>query len=373
MCYKFLNYHIHIFLQEYMKKITYTSLIRKKLLLWHKNDNGRTMPWKEERNPYRVWLSEIILQQTRVAQGLDYYNKFIINYPTIEKLAKAEENSVFKHWEGLGYYSRCKNLIATARFIAFELGGKFPTTYESILQLKGVGPYTAAAIASFAYDLPHAVVDGNVMRMLARYFGIVKPIDSSEGKNYFNVLAQSLLHTASPALYNQAIMDFGATICKPKLPLCSTCVLKKTCIALEKNIVESLPVKEKRLVKKNRFFYYIIARFDNKFYVRKRIEKDIWQNLWEFILLEQPQKVALDDFLVSSTFLDVAGKKSILKYASIFYKQQLTHQTIEGIFIHIELKSPLKNKLYSSVSKNELKKLAFPRFITNYFEVSGSL
>ncbi len=354
-----------------MKKLTITSYFTKNLQLWHKNDNKRTMPWKEERNPYRIWLSEIILQQTRVAQGLDYYNKFIIKFPTVEKLANAEENSVFKLWEGLGYYSRCKNLIASARFITFELGGEFPTTFEDILQLKGVGPYTASAIASFAYNLPHAVVDGNVLRVLSRYFGIHKPIDSTEGKKYFTELAQSLLDKESPALYNQSIMDFGATICKPQIPLCSTCVLKKNCKAFEKNVVENLPVKAKKLVKKSRFFYYIFASFDNKFYVRKRTEKDIWQNLWEFILVELPQKVELDDFLASSAFLNAAEKKSTLRKKSIFYKQKLSHQTIEGVFIHVELKSPLKNKIYSAVSKSELKKLAFPRFITNYFEAGG--
>jgi A/G-specific adenine glycosylase len=283
-------------------------------------------------------------------------------------LANAEENSVFKHWQGLGYYSRCKNLIASARFIAFELGGKFPTTYQSILALKGVGSYTAAAIASFAYNLPNAVVDGNVLRVLARYFGIDKQIDSAEGKKYFAQLAQTLLDTASPALHNQAIMDFGATICKPKLPLCSTCFLQKQCIAVKNNMVNNLPVKAKKLLKKNRFFYYIIASFENKFYVRKRVEKDIWQNLWEFILLERTKRVEMDDFLTSPEFSTTVGKKYYLKKVSVFYKQQLTHQIIEGVFFHIELNAALKNELYTAVSKKELAKLAFPRIITNYFE-----
>ncbi len=353
-----------------MKKLTITSYFTKNLLFWHKYDNVRTMPWKEERNPYRIWLSEIILQQTRVAQGLDYYNKFIIKYPTVEKLANAEENSVFKLWEGLGYYSRCKNLIASARFIAFELDGKFPNTYESILELKGVGPYTASAIASFAYDLPYAVVDGNVLRVLARYFGIDKPIDNTDGKKYFSELAQSLLDSASPALYNQAIMDFGATICKPQIPLCSTCVLKKNCVAFKKKEVQNLPVKGKKLAKKKRYFYYIITNFGNKFYVRKRHEKDIWQNLWEFILVEQAQKVEIGDFLHSKAYFDVVGEKSTLKHCSIFYKQQLTHQTIEGVFLHVELNTPLQNNVYVPVNKNELKEMAFPRFITNYFEAN---
>jgi A/G-specific adenine glycosylase len=356
-----------------MKKLTISSNFTKKLLFWHKNNNIRTMPWKEERNPYRVWLSEIILQQTRVVQGLDYYNKFIIKYPTVEKLANAEENSVFKLWEGLGYYSRCKNLIATARFIAFELGGKFPDKYEDILQLKGVGPYTASAIASFAYNLPHAVVDGNVLRVLARYFGIYKLIDSTEGKKFFIELAQNLLDRASPALYNQSIMDFGATICKPQIPLCSTCFLKANCIAFKTKKVKNLPVKGKKIEKKKRYFYYIIANFENKIYVRKRTEKDIWQNLWEFILVEQTKKIELDEFLTSTQYFAISGKNSFIKKYSNFYKQQLTHQTIEGIFIHIDLKSPLKNKLFTAVNKNDLKKLAFPRIITNYFEAIKSI
>jgi A/G-specific adenine glycosylase len=356
-----------------MKKLTKTSYFTKNLLLWHKNDNFRTMPWKNEQNPYRIWLSEIILQQTKVEQGLDYYNKFIIKYSTIERLANADENSVFKLWEGLGYYSRCRNLIATAQFISFELGGIFPKTYDNILKLKGIGPYTAAAIASFAYNLPYAVVDGNVLRVLARFFGIDIPIDSSSGKKYFAKIAQNLLDKDFPALYNQAIMDFGATICKPKLPLCATCPLKNNCVALKKNSIQTLPVKEKKLQKRNRYFYYIIAHFEGKYYIRKRTEKDIWQNLWEFMLIEEPQKVEIADFLQSPKFLSLVEKKASIEFNSIFFKQQLTHQTIEGIFIHVNLKNPLKNEKYTAIGKKEFKKLAFPRFITNYFEQTNSL
>ncbi|MCY7291511.1 MAG: A/G-specific adenine glycosylase, partial [Ferruginibacter sp.] len=192
------------------------------LMLWNNKYNRRTMPWKGEKDPYKIWLSEIILQQTRVEQGLEYYNRFLIKYPKVELLAVADENEVFKLWEGLGYYSRCKNLIVSARIIAFNYDGIFPNKYEDILKLKGVGPYTCAAIASFAFNLPHAVVDGNVLRVIARFFGIDTPIDSIKGKKVFNTLAQTLMDTVSPALYNQAIMDFGATICKPQLPLCST-------------------------------------------------------------------------------------------------------------------------------------------------------
>ena len=184
----------------------------KTLLLWNKKDNERLMPWKGEKDPYKIWLSEIILQQTRVDQGWDYYNRFIAAYPNIEKLAKAKDEKVFKMWEGLGYYTRCKNLIVTARFIASERKGKFPQIYEEILALKGVGPYTAAAIASFAFNLSYAVVDGNVFRVLSRFFGIDKAVNNTEGKKLFTTLANQLLDKNKPGIYNQAIMDFGASI-----------------------------------------------------------------------------------------------------------------------------------------------------------------
>ncbi len=350
-------------------KVTNNNVVfTRNLVLWHINDNLRAMPWKGERNPYKIWLSEIILQQTRVAQGLEYYNSFITKYPTIQKLALAKEDEVFKLWEGLGYYSRCKNLIATARFIAFELAGHFPTDYDSILKLKGVGPYTAAAIASFAYNLPNAVVDGNVLRVLARFFGKSLPIDSLEGKKHFTTLAQTLLDKSAPALYNQAIMDLGATICKPKLPLCVTCPLKKNCKALKTNTVNKLPVKANKLIKKKRFFYYIIAEKDNKIYVKKRTAKDIWQNLWEFLLFEQSEKIPVETFLKSTAFKSLTGKGVKIKSISPFYKQQLTHQTIEGIFVHVAVNNNFEANDWTLINKNEMNKLAFPRFITNYFE-----
>jgi A/G-specific adenine glycosylase len=351
-----------------MKKIEKNTFFQKNILLWHKNDNKRLMPWKEEKDPYKIWLSEIILQQTRVEQGLAYYNKFIIKYPSINDLALAPEQEVFKMWEGLGYYSRCKNLIATARFISFELKGIFPNEYENILQLKGVGPYTAAAIASFAYNLPNAVVDGNVLRVLARFFGDHTPIDSTIGKKQFHTLAHQLLGKATPALYNQAIMDFGATVCKPQLPICVSCVLKKECIAFKKSTVKELPIKEKKIIKTQRFFYYIIATFNNKIYVRKRTEKDVWQNLWEFILVEENKKISVDDFMTSSKYTSIISEKNVLKKVSSFYKQQLTHQTIEGVFIHIELNAAFKNNQFIAVDKKQMNTLAFPRLITNYFE-----
>ncbi len=337
-------------------------------MIWHKNDNKRLMPWKGEKDPYKIWLSEIILQQTRVEQGLAYYNKFIKSYPSLEKLANADENSVFKHWEGLGYYSRCRNLIETARFISFELNGVFPTKYNEIITLKGIGPYTASAIASFAYNLPFAVLDGNVLRILARFFGNHTPIDSLEGKKYFTTLAQSLLNKTKPAIYNQAIMDFGATICKPQLPLCSTCILNTACIAFKENSVALLPIKEKKLVKTKRYLFIVIASFENDVYVRQRIEKDIWQNLWEFISIEHHNDIPAEDFVKTAGFKKHIGSKFTLKSISPLHKQQLTHQTIEANFIHISLSESLPSKNYRPVSQKKINTLAFPRLITSYFE-----
>ena len=244
------------------------------------------MPWKGEKDPYKIWVSEIILQQTRVEQGLAYYNRFIKTFPTVHHLAKAPETTIFKLWEGLGYYTRCKNLIATAKYISKELNGKFPNKYDEILKLKGIGPYTAAAIGSFAFNLPHAVVDGNVFRVLARFFGIKTATDTTEGKKIFTALANELLDKKQPGIYNQALMDFGAMICKPQQPLCMECPLKTGCVAYLHDLITVLPIKEKTITKKPRWLYYIIIEHNGKVYVRKRSEKDIWQNLYEFVLLK---------------------------------------------------------------------------------------
>ncbi len=353
-----------------MKNTRNKQFFTNNLILWNKDYNKRVMPWKGEKDPYKIWLSEVILQQTRVEQGLEYYNKFIKAYPKVKLLAIADENEVFKLWEGLGYYSRCKNLIASARIIAFELDGIFPTAYDDILKLKGVGPYTAAAISSFAFNLPHAVVDGNVLRVISRFFGIRTAIDSTKGKKEFTELAQSLMDTTYPALYNQAIMDFGATICKPQLPLCPQCLLQPSCTAFKNDLIKELPVKEKKLEKAQRYFYYIIAEYDNKIYVKKRTDNDIWQNLWEFILIEKGEKISVENLVGSEDFkiLFKENKKNI--FTTIFYKQQLTHQTIEGTFIYVKCTKPFKNDEYIGVNKSNVSTLAFPRFITNFFETN---
>jgi A/G-specific adenine glycosylase len=342
----------------------------KNLLKWDKKENTRSMPWKGEKDPYKIWLSEVILQQTRVEQGWAYYLKFLDAFPTILDLAQAPEQKVFKLWEGLGYYSRCRNLIETAKKIASEHNGTFPSSYDAIRDLKGVGPYTAAAIASFAYNLPHAVVDGNVVRVLARYFGNSTPIDTTAGKKLYTELADSLLDRVRPGAYNQAIMDLGATICKPRNPLCSACPQNMDCKANQHGLTAQLPVKEKTIVKKKRWLYYFILETpDGKIYIRQRKEKDIWEDLFEFVLWETDQPVYADDILRSDFARELFGKQTAkrsltVRHISRVYLQELTHQTIQGQFITISLKKPLYTlKSYLLVDKQNMSTYAFPKFI----------
>lgn len=348
------------------KKLFFT----KNLLAWNSHFNCRMMPWKGESNPYKIWLSEIILQQTRVDQGMGYYNRFIKQYPTIQSLATACDTEVFKLWEGLGYYSRCKNLLSSARFISYELGGKFPQTYQEIITLKGVGPYTAAAIASFAYNLPHAVVDGNVSRVLSRFFGIKTPIDNKKGEKIISTLADELLCKKMPSVYNQSIMDFGATICKPQNPLCIQCPLQSGCMAFLAKMVEALPVKEKSIVKRHRWFYYVIAENKGKVFIKKRLQKDIWQHLHEFILIEKKKKYTPEHVIKTHALQLFNDKKMEITRISRQYTQQLTHQTINGYFIHVQMKNEPKLEDFDAVDKLDIQKLAFPKFITNYFHQS---
>jgi len=323
------------------------------------------MPWKGEKDPYKIWLSEIILQQTRVEQGLNYYNKFIKIFPDIHKLAKAPESRVFKLWEGLGYYSRCRNLIATARYISKELKGKFPEIYETIKSLKGIGPYTSAAISSFAFNLPYAVVDGNVFRVLSRVFGVNKPIDSAAGKKYFTLLANELLDKKRPGLYNQAIMDFGAVVCKPMTPLCDKCVFKKCCSAFSRKKVNALPVKEKKIRIKKRWFYYLVLEYKNTFAIRQRTVKDIWHNLYEFPLIETEKETGIKSILKQAIKKGELSKNEEIISVSPVFKQLLSHQLITGQFIRICIRKKTPGD-FILVEKHKLNKYAFPRLINQF-------
>ncbi len=338
------------------------------LMNWHRTENTRQMPWKGVKDPYKIWLSEIILQQTRVEQGLDYYRKFIQKFPKIEDLAKAKDQDVFKMWEGLGYYNRCKNLLFTARKIVAEHQARFPESYDALLSLKGVGPYTAAAIASFAFQLPYAVVDGNVYRVLARYFGIHIATDSKEGKELFQQLATHVLDKTDPAAYNQAIMDFGATVCKPFAPICMECPLHQHCKGFKEAVVNILPVKEKRLLKKKRWLNYFLFEKDQKVLVQQRIEKDIWENLFEFYLVEAEELIQWDQEIIISFLKKQLGiPVAIVIDISAVFSQQLTHQQIKARFIRIKLfEKPASLKKLKWQTLKNLHQLPFPKIINEF-------
>ncbi len=344
---------------------------QQQLLHWHHTKNNRQLPWKEEKDVYRIWLSEIILQQTRAEQGMKYYERFIKKYPTIQKLAKAPLEEVYKLWEGLGYYNRCGNLHATAQKIAIDLKGNFPDTYESILELKGVGPYTAAAISSFGFGLPYAVVDGNVFRVLSRYFGIDAAVDSTNGKKIFQQLAQDCLNIKEPAAYNQAIMDFGATVCKPDIPECNNCVMQKNCVAIKTNTVADLPVKEKKIKQRNRWFLFYILEQNGKFAVQKRTEKDVWANLYEFPNAEYDSEKKWKQAAKKDAVQWLTERKINPIYKVIMVtkpvKQQLSHQTIYATAILIKVNAVNKktgNFTWKSVK--ELKQLTFSKILNDF-------
>ena len=340
-----------------------------KLMEWNRVSNERIMPWKGEKDPYKIWLSEIILQQTRVDQGWKYYEKFIAEFPTIQELALSPDEKVYKLWEGLGYYSRCKNLLETARTVNVQFGGIFPANYNELKKFKGIGPYTAAAISSFAYNEPRAVVDGNVQRIISRYFGITTPVDTLQGKLFYQELADELLDKENPGLYNQAIMDFGATICKPQIPICEQCIQREECVALNKGYIADLPVKQKSLPKKNRWLYYFLIEIGDEIYIRQRTEKDIWQNLHEFVLFESNEPISKSfqghPFL-QSIFLH---EQYFIDHVSRLYKQQLTHQNIHGQFIILRAEKKLGTLYsYKLIDKEKLKQFAFPKFINKFLD-----
>lgn len=339
------------------------------LMDWNAKANHRKMPWKGEKDPYKIWLSEIILQQTRVEQGIGYYQRFLCSYPTVEDLAAAPDAGVFKLWEGLGYYSRCRNLLHTAREVVQRFNGLFPADYIGLLNLKGVGPYTAAAIASFAFGLPYAVVDGNVTRVLARFFHIEKMPGSPEGRMLFNDLATNLLDPQRPGAYNQAIMDFGATVCKPVSPSCHSCPLAPNCQAFRLGKSNVLPVKMGKLKRRKRYFLYFILKHRGKVWVCGRTEKDIWRHLDEFFLVEVKGPILLSAKHIAR-YLQEAGWE--IKSYELFpevIKQTLTHQEITSVFVSVDLRNgpqlPLKGRW---VYPKEINALAFPRTITLFLE-----
>ena len=335
------------------------------LIYWYLQ-NSRDLPWRKTNNPYFIWLSEIMLQQTRVAQGLSYYLKFTEAFPTVFDLAKADESTVLKMWQGLGYYSRARNLHFTAKQIANEFNGEFPSNYKEIIKLKGIGDYTASAIASFAFDEPSAVVDGNVYRVLSRYFGIKTPINSSAGIKEFKELAQTLIDKENPANYNQAIMEFGAIQCKPKKPLCLFCPLSESCVALQKNLIEVLPVKGKKIKVRNRYFNFLVIKTDdNKTILQMRKGKGIWQGLYQFPLIESDKNIDKNQLITSEEFINLFPDEttiSLFNDKEIVHK--LSHQHLHTQFWIIET----TNLSEAKIKWSAIDKYPVPVLIANFFE-----
>jgi A/G-specific adenine glycosylase len=331
--------------------IVAVNIFTKKLLTWHEKQNTRALPWKQEKDPYKIWISEIMLQQTQAATVVDYYLTFTKKYPTIKSLAAAKDDDVLKLWEGLGYYSRCRNILFTARDITQKYKGVFPSEYEQILALKGIGEYTAAAISSFAFDMPYAVVDGNVLRILSRYFGIEEAVDIPSVKKEISALAQTLLNKKNPAAYNQAIMDFGATVCKPKLPLCASCTLQKECEAYEKDLVHILPLKQKTITVKERHFHFLLLDDGEGIYLQQRTAQDVWQGLYQLPLHEG----AMLSAQITPHIIDLAFE----------YKQRLTHQLLQ-VKVYTVKKSALQLSVFTAsehVKYNTIAKKGMPKSI----------
>ena len=337
-----------------------------KLVSWYQI-NKRDLPWRNTVDPYHIWLSEIILQQTRVLQGTPYYLTFLNEFPTIHDLANASEDKILKMWQGLGYYSRARNLHFTAKDIVNNFGGEFPKDFKKILNLKGVGIYTAAAITSFAFDMPYAVVDGNVVRLLSRVYGIQSPFDTSFGKKQFQDLAHKLLNVNESAIHNQAIMEFGSLQCKPKYPDCTICPMQNFCVAYSDRAVERYPVKLKKINVKVRFLYYLMIEQDNHVFLGKR-KSGIWNGLYEFPFLEFNEKK--DELQIMKSinwehiFLDT---DCIVHSVSSDFMHILSHQKIYAQFWHVKV-SEFSLAGFERVSKNSLLEFPVSRLTEKYFE-----
>jgi A/G-specific adenine glycosylase len=333
--------------------------------------NKRELPWRDISDPYLIWISEIILQQTRVNQGMNYYLRFIERFPTVADLALSEEDEVLKYWQGLGYYSRARNLHKAARQVMTDFGGIFPTEHDSVLKLAGVGDYTAAAICSFAYNQPFAVVDGNVYRVLSRLFGLETPIDSSIGKKEFASLAQELISKSEPGVHNQSIMEFGALQCVPVSPDCLSCPLQQSCLAYELNMVDKLPIKSKKTKVTNRYFNYFFVELGGYTYLQKRVAKDVWQNLFEFPLVEVDKLLGVEELMETDGFKNLfsgIGEVEVVKISNPM-KHVLSHRVIFAQFITVKLTE--ENAVLSNlirISLSEIDQFAVSRLMELFLE-----
>lgn len=343
-------------------------VFRKALIHWY-HKHKRDLPWRHTRNPYFIWISEIILQQTRVQQGYSYYLRFIEAFPTIEDLANAPLESVLKVWQGLGYYTRARNIHQTAKTIVAEYGGRLPESYDALLNLKGIGDYTAAAIASFAFDEPVAAIDGNVYRIYSRIFGIFAPVDRGEGKRMLRQIAADELDKEDPATFNQAIMDLGGQVCLPKNPLCEECPVMAMCYAYKSKETASLPVKSVKVKVRDRFFYYIIVVAGDHTFIRQRNQKDIWHSLFEFPLVEKASRLSPEEVPLTAEWLDICGEGNVeITFVSQEVKYLLSHQHLYTRFFVVKVSraSYLLKQKYMEVSLNSIGNYSIPRLIDSF-------
>jgi A/G-specific adenine glycosylase len=340
------------------------------LIKWYQKYH-RHLPWRDTKDAYKIWISEIILQQTRVDQGLPYYNRYVTDYPNVKSFAAAKEDEILKRWQGLGYYSRARNMHFTAKMIVHQFNATFPADYKLLLSLKGVGPYTASAIASIAFNLPHAVVDGNVYRVLSRLFGIAVPVDSNEAIKLFAEKAASLLDVSQPGTHNQAIMELGALICKPANPLCLECPINAYCFAYGKNLQDTLPVKTKKLKIRSRYFNYFLLKHQESVYVNKRPSGDIWQHLYDLPLIESTVAMEPSQIMKTREWEQLFGKTHVhIDSVSKPQVHKLSHQHIHTRFYVITVDANGKEGNYHSytmVKTADLLHYAVPKPIENIF------
>lgn len=335
---------------------------------WYRK-NKRELPWRETSDPYCIWVSEIILQQTRVIQGIGYYNRFINIFPTIFDLANAHEDQVLKVWQGLGYYSRARNMHSAAQRIVKEAGGVLPTTYEELIKIRGIGPYSAGAIASFAYKQSVPAIDGNVYRIIARIFGVFTLPNSASGKREFFQLVMELMDQNAPDIFNQALLDFGALQCIPRGPKCDTCPFDQYCYAYRNNMMDSLPSKDKKIIPRDRFFIYLLVRFKGMTFLSKRKANDIWHSLYEFPLIETKERLDPEALPDSKAWEELVGQgQSTIKFVSPEVKHLLSHQTIFSRFVVVEVEavSQILEKEYKMIPTHEVEDYSTPKLIENF-------
>ena len=344
------------------------------IIKWY-NENRRNLPWRDTDNPYHIWISEVILQQTRVVQGLDFYNRFISTFPTIKDLANADIDRVMKVWQGLGYYTRARNLHAAANQIMDDYDGMLPTTYTELLKIKGLGPYSAGAIASFAFKEVVPAIDGNVYRVLSRIYGMFTSSETSSGKKEFFNLTMELIDKKNPDTFNQALLDFGAIQCIPRNPNCLDCPFNDICYAYRNNLISQLPVKGKKVATRDRFLNYIIIRYKDSTFIQRREGSDIWNSLYEFPLIETNKSVELNSLIEEQSWKDLFGKENlIILYSSQPIKHLLSHQTLYTKFTIVEINKPsyflMSN--YLKISIPDIQEYSTPKVIDNFLAAEPS-